>query len=235
MVNPLAPRFENVLIVVAKRPAPGRTKTRLTPPLSPVQAAQLYECFLKDTLDLVRGLGDVQPAIAYLPADQVSYFAELAPDFDLLLQQGDSLGARLDHALTHYLRQGYRRVAVMNSDGPTLSGSYLRDCFEALVGDTDIVIGPCVDGGYYLLGAKQPVPRLTREVRMSTPHVLADTISLAAEERLRVHLLSEWYDVDDARSLSWLTAELARRPEIARHTRRFLGRLPMGEKTWPVE
>jgi hypothetical protein len=66
---------------------------------------------------------------------------------------------------------------------------------------------------------------------MSTPRVLADTLSLAAEEGLRVHLLPEWYDVDDARSLSWLIAELARRPEVARHTRRFLGRVLMGERT----
>ena len=230
MVIPLTPKFENVLIVVAKRPAPGHTKTRLTPPLSPVQAAKLYECFLRDTLDLVRKLGNIQPAIAYLPADQASYFAQLAPDFELLVQQGDSLGARLDHALTHYLQQGYRRVAVMNSDGPTLSGSHLRACFEALADDTDVVIGPCVDGGYYLLGVKQPAPRLTREVRMSTPHVLTDTLSLAAEEGLRVQLLSEWYDVDDARSLSRLIAELAQKPEVARHTRRFLRHMLMGEK-----
>ena len=60
----------NALLVVAKRPAPGRTKTRLTPPLSPEQAAALYECFLRDTLDLVRRLPDVAPAIAYLPAEE---------------------------------------------------------------------------------------------------------------------------------------------------------------------
>ena len=57
----------NALLVVAKRPAPGHTKTRLTPPLSPEQAAALYECLLRDTLDLIRRVPDVQPAIAFLP------------------------------------------------------------------------------------------------------------------------------------------------------------------------
>jgi hypothetical protein len=222
MSIPDKPKFENALIVVAKRPAPGRTKTRLTPPLSPVQASALYECFLKDTLELVRGLDGVQPAIAYLPQGEAAYFAGLAPDFELLLQQGEGLGARLDHALTTYLERGYRRVAVMNSDGPTLPRDCLTACFEMLDGEVDVVLGPCVDGGYYLLGTRQPVPRLLRGVRMSTPRVAADTLALAAEEGLTAHTLPGWYDVDDARSLSWLVAELAERPDVARHTRHFL-------------
>jgi rSAM/selenodomain-associated transferase 1 len=213
---------ENVLIVVAKHPTPGRTKTRLTPPLSPRQAADLYECFLKDTLELARGLENVQPAIAYLPAGETPYFARLAPDFDLLLQRGEDLGERLDHTLTYYLERGYQRAAVMNSDSPTLPEDYLTACFETLTSETDIAIGPCADGGYYLLGTRQPVPRLTREVRMSTPHVTADTLALAAEEGLRARLLPGWYDVDDARTLTRLMAELAARPQAAHHTCRFL-------------
>ena len=115
----------NALLVVAKRPAPGQTKTRLTPPLSPEQAAALYECLLRDTLDLIRRVPDVQPVIAFLPdAPQDGrardYFAALAPDFELLPQEGADLGARLDNALSHYLARGYERVAIMNSDGPTL-------------------------------------------------------------------------------------------------------------------
>jgi rSAM/selenodomain-associated transferase 1 len=210
------------LIVVAKRPAPGCTKTRLTPPLSPRQAADLYECFLKDTLDLMRGLENVQPAIAYLPPGEAPYFARLAPGFELLPQRGENLGERLDHALTHYLERGYRRAAVMNSDSPTLLQDHLTACFAALTGGTDVAIGPCADGGYYLLGTRRPIPRLTRGVRMSTPHVTADTLALAAEEGLRVRLLPSWYDVDDARPLTRLMVELANRPEAAPHTRRFV-------------
>ncbi|MFW9894125.1 MAG: hypothetical protein ACFFFO_18115, partial [Candidatus Thorarchaeota archaeon] len=90
----------SALIVVAKQPAPGRTKTRLTPPLSPEHAAALYECFLRDTLDLMRHIPDVQPVVAYLPPEARAYFRGVAPDFELLLQEGQSLGARLDNALT---------------------------------------------------------------------------------------------------------------------------------------
>ena len=63
------PSLKNALLTVAKRPAPGRTKTRLTPPLSPDQAAALYECFLLDTLEMMRRVPNTQPIIAYLPQE----------------------------------------------------------------------------------------------------------------------------------------------------------------------
>jgi rSAM/selenodomain-associated transferase 1 len=211
----------NALLVVAKRPAPGQTKTRLSPPLSPGQAAALYECFLHDTLELMRQVSNARPVIAYLPSGEAAYFSELAPDFELILQEGADLGARLDNALTHYLRLGYQRVAIMNSDSPTLPVACLTGAFEALE-DADVVLGPSDDGGYYLIGLKRPAPRLLREVRMSTAHVFDDTLTLAAVERLRVRLLPVWYDVDDAAALGRLAAELAGASDgVARHTQAF--------------
>ena len=72
------------------------------------------------------------------------------------------------------------------------------------------MLGPCDDGGYYLIGLKHPPPRLLREVHVSSPDVLSDTLAIAAEEGLTVELLPTWYDVDDAESLERLMAELAR-------------------------
>ena len=218
----------NVLLVVAKRPAPGRTKTRLTPPLSLEQAAALYECFLRDTLDLMRRVPDVSRAIAYLPVEARDYFARLAPDFDLIPQQGDDLGMRLDRALTYYLQRGYEQAVIMNSDGPTLPADHLVQAFAALADHADVVLGPSDDGGYYLIGLKKSAQRLLREVRMSTPHVTADTLAIAREENLRVALLPPWYDVDDADALRQMAAELQLAPlEVAQHTRSFLaGNLP---------
>jgi glycosyltransferase A (GT-A) superfamily protein (DUF2064 family) len=85
------------------------------------------------------------------------------------------------------------------------------------------VLGPCEDGGYYLIGLRRPQPRLLREVRMSTPDVLRDTLAIAAELGLRVAMLPTWYDVDTAAELARLCEELrAAPPEIAMHTRGFL-------------
>ena len=130
--------------------------------------------------------------------------------------------------MTSYLRRGCERVVILNSDGPTLPIEYVRQAFAALSGPGDVVLGPCADGGYYLIGLRQPAPRLLREVRMSTPRVLADTLRLAGEENRRVALLPPWYDVDDQASLERLIAEL-RAGTVARHTRSALekmGRLP---------
>lgn len=220
------PRLPNALLVVAKRPAPGRTKTRLTPPLSPQQACALYECFLKDTLDLVRKIPSVQPVIAYLPAQEKTYFNKLAPDFELLEQAGSDLGSRLDHALTQYLARGYGKVVIMNSDGPTLPPRYLEMAFETLEGEVDVVLGPCDDGGYYLIGLKQPAPRLLSDVPMSTSHVTADTLTLAEEMGLQATLLPCWYDVDDVDSLARLIRELDGFPSgRASHTRAMVKEL----------
>lgn len=217
----------NALLVVAKRPAHGRTKTRLSPPLSAEEAAALYECFLRDTLDLMRQVPGVQRGVVYLPPEAGAYFAGLAPGFEYIPQEGADLGARLENALTFYLSQGYQRVTIMNSDGPTLPPAFLVRAFDVLAGEADVVLGPCDDGGYYLVGLKRPAPRLLRKVRMSTGRVLTDTLALAAEEGLRVELLPTWYDVDDVASLKRLVAELAGAPPgIAGHTRAFLGRHP---------
>ena len=211
----------NALIVVAKRPAPGKTKTRLSPPLTSELASALYECFLFDTLDQMRQVNDALHVVAYV--DECDYFQRLAPDFELIPQEGADLGERLDRALTSYLLRGYQRVVIMDSDSPTLPPVYLSHAFHALSDGADVVLGPCDDGGYYLIGLRKPAPRLLREVHMSTPTVAAETIALAKEENLNLVTLPIWYDVDDAASLSRLRQEIeALHPSVAVPTRQFL-------------
>lgn len=213
--------IQRALLVIAKRPAAGQTKTRLSPPLHPEQAAALYECFLRDTLQIVRQVENVTRFINFLPADAEPYFRALAPDFDLLLQDGSDLGERLNAALSHCLANGFERAVIMDSDSPTLPSEYLAQAFRAL-DEHDVVLGPCVDGGYYLIGLKKPAPRLFLEVKMSTPFVVRDTLKLARIERLRTALLPEWYDVDTVSELDQLHAELNQSTNGAAATREFL-------------
>lgn len=216
--------MDRALLVVSKRPEPGKTKTRLTPPLSAERAAQLYACLLRDTLDIARAVPDVTRWIAYAPTDQAAYFHALAPDFSLVLQTGSNLGERLDHALTHVLDDGSAQAVIMDSDSPTLPADFVARAFDELE-HSDVVLGPCEDGGYYLIGLTRPQPRLLREVRMSTPRVLSDTLNLAEQEGLRTALLPTWYDVDTQDELTRLKTELASsRNGMARHTRGLLNR-----------
>lgn len=224
MIEPMAGHgdWRGALLVIAKRPRAGETKTRLCPPLSPARAADLYAAFLDDTLDIARAVPGVRRFINYAPPEAAASFRALAPDFDLLPQTGPDLGARLDHALTACLTAGFARAVITDSDSPTLPAAHVARAFD-LLGEADVVLGPCADGGYYLIGLTRPCPRLLREVPMSTPTVLQDTLTLARTEGLRVALLPPWYDVDTAAELAQLQTELARTPEtIARHTRACL-------------
>lgn len=198
----------DTLLVVAKQPAPGQTKTRLCPPLTHDQAAELYDCFLRDTLSIMRTVPDVRCVIGFLPEDAQGYFRKLAPDMELSPQRGASLGERLDHLLTEALLGGSQRAVIMDSDSPTLPAAYLRQAFDDLA-KADVVLGPTHDGGYYLIGVKEPQPGLLREVQMSTPRVLADTLALADASGLSVSLLPTWYDVDTIEELHQLNDEIA--------------------------
>jgi rSAM/selenodomain-associated transferase 1 len=220
------------LLVMAKRPSPARTKTRLSSVLGLAGAAELYACFLRDALALARLVPGVTPFVAHFPTDAetAAYFRDLAPDFGRIPQIGHTLGERLDAVMSTCSLNGYEQVVAMNSDSPTLPADYLAQAFARL-GDeaTDVVLGPCDDGGYYLIGWKRPHPRLVREVPMSTDHVLRDTVTIAEEEKLRVSLLPTWYDVDEAANLERVRVDLLAIPEIARHTRDFLS-----QKQWLI-
>jgi glycosyltransferase A (GT-A) superfamily protein (DUF2064 family) len=115
----------------------------------------------------------------------------------------------------------------MDSDSPTLPAAYLSAAFTHLREGADVVLGPCDDGGYYLIGLRQPQSRLLREVPMSTPTVLRDTLAIAEELGLRVALLPTWYDVDTVAELRRLRQELDGMQtdslsSPAHHTRAFL-------------
>ena len=215
---------KKALLVMAKRPFPGRTKTRMVPALSAQEAAELYACFLADVLALVRSLVGITPFIAYAPADEATerYFQALAPDFRLIPQLGATLGDRLDGVLSHCLANGFTQVAAMNSDSPTLPTAFLAEAFTQLDNpDVDITLGPCEDGGYYLIGWKKVQSALVRDVQMSTTHVLQDTLAIAEKEKLRVALLPTWYDVDELPELERLKLELQCKQAIAPATYQF--------------
>ena len=149
--------------------------------------------------------------------------APAAPQPEPPAQQPERLGDRLQFVLSATLDHGFRQVAAINSDSPTLPPRLFSSAFQSLDDPRiDAVLGPCADGGYYLIGVENPPGRLVTDVQMSTPTVLRDTLAIADEEGTRIDLLPEWYDVDSARDLERLTAELASHPQRAPATGRFL-------------
>lgn len=214
-----------ILVIMARRPEAGRAKTRLCPPLSPLQAAQLYHGMLLDTLALISSLPGIRPAIAYAPDDAGDFFRRLAPDVLLIAQHGATLGERLAQVSGELFAAGAAAIGLMSSDSPSVPPAVLLSAFSRLQDERDLTLGPSYDGGYYLAALRRHEPRLYRDVQMSTPNVLRDTLTIAAELGLRSSLLAPCYDIDEPADLQRLRQDTA--PLI--HTRAALAQIALDD------
>ncbi len=212
------------LTIMAKAPQPGEVKTRLCPPLTDAEAAELYRCFLLDTIAKARTLTGISPVLAYTPEDSKDFFAALAPDFTLLVQQGDDLGAKMSMCFTRLFDLGFQHVLLTGSDSPTLPLSYLQQAVALMTKPhIDVVLGASEDGGYYLIGLRQPQPALFDNMCWSTSTVFAKTTQRAAAKELNVACLPPWYDIDTPADLERLQANVTCQENSAcPHTRQYL-------------
>lgn len=192
--------------IMAKAPEPGAVKTRLCPPLSPREAAALAACFLLDRVEQLQALEGIEPVVAFTPPDREAVLRALVADgIRLLPQVGPDLGARLERLLGDLLAAGCIGALALDADSPTLPTAYLAEAVGLVrAGDADVVLGPCDDGGYYLVGLRRPAPVLFAAMPWSTPALLAETVTRAARAGLRVRLLPGWFDVDRPEDLARL-------------------------------
>jgi rSAM/selenodomain-associated transferase 1 len=215
-----------VVVIMTKAPRPGHVKTRLCPPLLATEAASLHEAFLRDTIDRVRALGQLDVAVAYTPPEDRDLVATACGDIALLPQSDGDLGARLATVFQAFLARDSRHVIVIGADIPTLPGAFVRRATVLLNRPgVDVVLGPAHDGGYYLVGMKRFHPTLFHEIPWSTERVYTVTMERAAEAGLRVASLPPWYDVDTPSDLTRVAAELHADGLDVPHTRAYLQRL----------
>ena len=248
------------LAVMTKAPQPGRVKTRLVPPLTPEEAAELNKCFLRDTVAAIssvcsrRPVGDARKMklkdanashseaataacgiAVYTPVGAESAYTDILPTaFSLLPQRGDKFGERLYFAVEDLIKCGFESVCLIDSDSPTVPAANFAEAVELLSTTEDrVVLGPSDDGGYYLIGVKKPLRRLFDQIDWSTERVLNQTMQRATEIGIEVKLLPTGYDVDDDASLRRLCNELladTTASDIAPQTREFLARLVKRKK-----
>lgn len=209
----------STMVIFARAPVAGEVKTRLAKAIGEEKALALYEAFLDDACQLTAGLGARRLLAVAGDIDHPS-LQRLAKSQRLeLVPQGEGdLGARLERAIARELGRG--PVVVIGSDAPTLPRAELHRALDGLI-DHDVVIGPASDGGYWLIGARVPLPDLFHDIPWSTPDVLPRTLARLGE---RSHLLlGEHYDVDTGEDLVRLQEELARLDvTVAPATRRAL-------------
>lgn len=212
------------LILFAKRPRLGRVKTRLVPPLTPEQALELYRAFLADQL---RFLESMRPRYAIeLCLDGPD--RSIAPEGIVVTEQGPGdLGRRMLAAMVRSHDSGARATVIIGADAPTLPANHVHTAFERLDATDPAVISPAEDGGYVLIGLREPRPHLFHEIAWGGSSVCAATRRRAAEAGLSLFELPVWYDVDDAESLERLRAQLQavtarqRAPETSRVVERL--------------
>lgn len=195
---------------MAKVPGVIAVKSRLHPSLTAERATELYRCFLLDRLDALAGLTEIMPVVAFTPPEARVLMAALAPaGFGLVAQQGADLGERLSNLLAGLVRAGHPGAIAIDSDSPTLPMDYVVEGARVLArAGADLVLGPCDDGGYYLIGLRAPRPALFEEIPWSTAEVLPLTLEKARRLGLRVHLLPQWFDVDTESDLRRLHAQM---------------------------
>jgi rSAM/selenodomain-associated transferase 1 len=221
---------------MAKVPLPGRSKTRLCPPLRPEEAAAMSAAFLRDTFENIALAARIVPFEAYAAYAPRGGEAALRPHVGastrLLLADGsrtmpdgvDGFGRCLLQAVEDMLAQGHAAACVLSSDCPSLPTRLLSEAAEALMAPGDrAVLGAAHDGGYYLLGLKAPHAHLFRDIAWSTPSVADETRARARDLRLELTELDLWYDVDDAASFQVLLGERDGYP--APRTREMIERL----------
>lgn len=202
------------LAVMAKAPRPGKVKTRLCPPLTLEQSAALNICFLRDTAEniaeVAQASGCAVGLISYTPLGDEALFDGLLPrGFSLVLQRSGDFGERLLGAAEDILACGFGAVCLIDSDSPTVPAAAFQQAVTSLLAPGDrIVLGGSHDGGYYLIGLKQPHPEPFQNIQWSTASVLAETVDAAQATGLEVVQLPLWYDVDDGPTLEILRAEL---------------------------
>lgn len=228
------------LIVFAKAPVPGLVKTRLTPPLTATQAAEFAEAALLDTLASAVRVSGARVDLAYAPPESgPEMFAWLDRRValgavvvrpELWPQEGENLGRRMCAALRTAFADGAGKAVIVGSDAPDLPAEALTQVLAVLDGPADAVLGPCPDGGYYLLGtSRPPALELLDGVEWSSGGEAAATRERLARAGFRLSETAVWPDIDTPADLAALAARLATRPANAPRTAAWLATAGLSE------
>lgn len=188
----------NALIIFAKYPEQGKVKTRLAATIGSEGATLIYEKFIDFIMvQSAASALDFTSIAAITPRKKLEEFRDNFRSFADYWIQADSpnLGERLSEISTYAFQNSFKKIVIIGTDSPTLPSEIIKDAFIALE-DVDVVIGPSEDGGYYLIGIKQPHLEIFQNIRWSTEYTFDDTMNAIKNLKLRFKILPEFYDID---------------------------------------
>ncbi len=181
-----------VLLIFLREPILGKVKTRLAADIGDEAALNVYNELLTHTLTVARSVPWIRQLWYSDQPTRTSVEWEL---FEIHEQEGDDLGARMSHAFARAFDEGRGPAVLIGTDCPGLRAEHLHQAMDAL-GTCDVVIGPASDGGYYLIGLREPQPELFEGIAWSTSTVLEDTIRICDTLQLHTKRLTTLGDVD---------------------------------------
>lgn len=216
---------ENALIILSKAPIPGLTKTRLCPPLTYKQAAILHYNFLKDIFYRFKNLKNIKAYISYTPKRSKKYFRDIIKTNNFILQKEHSLGNKLFEVFNIFFKKEIKKIIIIASDSPDLPVKYIEEAFCFLGRKTKaIVIGPCIDKGFYLIGLNQKIERnIFEDLDWGMQNICGSLVKIARGNGFCIKLLPAWYDVDDAQGLCRLIKKVLILPKkFLPHTSEYI-------------
>jgi uncharacterized protein len=185
---------ETTLLIFARYPVAGAAKTRLIPALGAEGAAAAHRLLCEVTLATARN-SIMAKCVAYFGGDLAEFQNWLGTDISYEQQIDGDLGEKLTAAAASQFQQGVKKLLIVGSDCPYITPDHYAEATKAL--DThDVVIGPALDGGYYLIGLRAVHPLLFANINWSTDKVFAQTCNAAANLGLKVHVLDILSDID---------------------------------------
>ena len=212
------------LVIFVRFPHSGKVKLRLSRTLGSERTAAFYRlCVEQIVRELDRVPGQVKKYLSYSDnndEDEIRHW--IGSRFGLIPQIEGDLGQRLEQSFRSLLKGTCGKVIIMASDVPDLSSGIINTAVSVL-DNHDLVIGPCHDGGYYLIGMKKPHSELFKRISWSTDKVLEQTLSIASEQGLSVFTLNTLSDIDTGDDLKeWVRASAGASNPVLEYARTML-------------
>jgi hypothetical protein len=182
---------KEVVLVFQKNEVLGKVKTRLASGMGDLRALEIYKHLIQSTYSV---LEDVSAPVWTCFSDLIPETVN-PPIVKSFVQEGHDLGERMANAFARSFESGMEKVVLIGTDCPTLQSQHLNQAFEALT-NSDLVLGPATDGGYYLIGMKRRSDYLFEGISWSTAAVLSQTLAVATAHGLDFTLLDELSDID---------------------------------------
>ena len=225
---------ECVLFFV-KWPEKGKVKTRLAREIGSDHAVNLYRCFILDLAETLKKLPQ-DVILCYSPTDAEPLFRSWLGDrFQYLPQPDGDLGMRMKKSFVQAFENGYKRAVLIGSDCPDLPEATLKQAFTELE-KTEAVIGPAVDGGYWLIGFQSPsfYAPVFEGISWSTETVFTETMKKFSQRKINVAVLPKWMDIDTMANLREWHERYKPSFGCAFHTGSYMKNLTTGQKLFQI-